>query len=65
MAVADCAFAYHEFDRPGIALANRVMRRYEADPWRMGAADYEHLVTRAELHGTPSLPLTGTLVEAT
>lgn len=30
----------------------------------MGAADYEYLVTRAELHGAPSLPLTGTLVEA-
>ncbi|MBD9703207.1 TIGR02679 family protein [Streptomyces sp. ID01-12c] len=66
LAATDCAFAYHgDFDWPGITLANRVMERYGAEPWRMGAPDYEFLATRAELHGTPPLPLSGTPVEAT
>ncbi|MGV9451059.1 TIGR02679 family protein [Streptomyces sp. NPDC003635] len=65
LSAAGCAFVYHgDFDWPGIALANRVMGRYQAEPWRMAAADYEYLATRAELHGTPPLPLTGTPVEA-
>ncbi|MFI1729329.1 TIGR02679 family protein [Streptomyces acidicola] len=66
LAAADCAFVYHgDFDWPGIALANRVMGRYGAQPWRMTAGDYEYLATRAELQGTPPLPLSGTPVEAT
>lgn len=66
LAAADCAFVYHgDFDWPGIALANRVMERYGAEPWRMTAGDYEYLATRAELQGTPSLPLSGMPVEAT
>ncbi|MEI5524434.1 TIGR02679 family protein [Streptomyces brasiliscabiei] len=66
LAATDCAFVYHgDFDWPGITLANRVMERYGAEPWRMGAPDYEYLATRAELHGTPPLPLSGTSVEAT
>ncbi|MEE1766321.1 TIGR02679 family protein [Streptomyces sp. SP18BB07] len=65
LAATDCAFAYHgDFDWPGITLANRITARYEARPWRMTAPDYEYLATRAELHGTPPLPLTGTPVEA-
>lgn len=65
LAASGCAFAYHgDFDWPGIALANRVIRRYAADPWRMRAPDYEHLATRTRLHGTPHLPLTGPPVEA-
>jgi uncharacterized protein (TIGR02679 family) len=32
---------YHgDFDWPGLAIANSVMRRHGAGPWRMGAADY-------------------------
>jgi uncharacterized protein (TIGR02679 family) len=32
---------YHgDFDWPGLAIANSVMRRHGARPWRMGAADY-------------------------
>lgn len=32
---------YHgDFDWPGLAIANSVMRRHGAEPWRMGAADY-------------------------
>ncbi|MGW0824628.1 TIGR02679 family protein [Streptomyces sp. NPDC002845] len=66
LAAAGCVFAYHgDFDWPGMALANRVMGRYGAGPWRMRAADYEYLATRAELRGTPPLPLTGARVEAT
>lgn len=65
LAASGCAFAYHgDFDWPGIALANRITRRYAAEPWRMRAPDYEHLATRTHLHGTPRLPLTGPPVEA-
>jgi uncharacterized protein (TIGR02679 family) len=32
---------YHgDFDWPGLAIANSVMRRHAAGPWRMAAADY-------------------------
>ncbi|MFE6359418.1 TIGR02679 family protein [Streptomyces sp. NPDC057806] len=66
LSAAGCVFAYHgDFDWPGIALANRVIGRYQAEPWRMAAADYEYLATRAQLQGTPSLPLTGPSIEAT
>lgn len=66
LAATGCVLAYHgDFDWPGIALANRMMQRYGAEPWRMGAGDYEYLATRAELQGVPTLPLTGMLVEAT
>ncbi|MFE0679157.1 TIGR02679 family protein, partial [Streptomyces sp. NPDC058867] len=48
LAATDCRFTYHgDFDWPGIALANRVIRRYDASPWRMGAADYEHLAAHS------------------
>ncbi|MER8091101.1 DUF2399 domain-containing protein [Streptomyces sp. NPDC094048] len=53
-----CRFAYHgDFNWPGIALANRIIRRYGARPWRMGAGDYEHLATRSQAEGIPRLPL--------
>jgi uncharacterized protein (TIGR02679 family) len=66
LSAAGCVFVYHgDFDWPGIALANRVIGRYQAEPWRMAAADYEYLATRAQLQGTPSLPLSGSPVEAT
>jgi uncharacterized protein (TIGR02679 family) len=65
LASSGCAFAYHgDFDWPGIALANRVIQRYAAEPWRMRTADYEYLATRAQLNGTPSIPLTGPSSEA-
>ncbi|NGO15331.1 TIGR02679 family protein [Streptomyces sp. HC44] len=66
LAAAGCAFAYHgDFDWPGIALANRVVNRYGAEPWRMRAEDYEYLATRTQVHGTPQLLLTGPRIEAT
>lgn len=65
LAATGCAFAYHgDFDWPGIALANRVIHRYQAESWRMKAADYEYLATRTQVHGTPQLLLTGPRVEA-
>lgn len=65
LASTGCRFAYHgDFDWPGIALANRIMRRYEAQPWRMGAEDYEHLATRSQAEGIPQLPLAGQSVSA-
>ncbi|MET7458241.1 TIGR02679 family protein [Streptomyces sp. NPDC005574] len=65
LAATGCRFAYHgDFDWPGIALANRVIRRYEAQPWRMGTADYEHLAARSQAQGIPQLALDGQPVSA-
>jgi uncharacterized protein (TIGR02679 family) len=36
---------YHgDFDWPGIAIANSVIRRHNATPWRLSAADYREAV---------------------
>ncbi|MYS22499.1 TIGR02679 family protein [Streptomyces sp. DvalAA-14] len=65
LVATDCRFAYHgDFDWPGIALANRIIRRYGARPWRMSAEDYERLAARTQARGVPQLPLTGQPVDA-
>ncbi|MET8902248.1 TIGR02679 family protein [Streptomyces sp. NPDC004538] len=65
LAATGCRFAYHgDFDWPGITLANRVIRRYEARPWRMGTADYEDLAARSQADGIPQLALDGQPVDA-
>jgi uncharacterized protein (TIGR02679 family) len=48
-----------DFDWPGVAMANRLIRRYTAAPWRMSAADYEEHVGVARARGTPLQPLAG------
>jgi uncharacterized protein (TIGR02679 family) len=59
------ALAYRgDFDWPGIAIANRMMGRYDARPWRMTAADYEQHVAIARDRGTPLQSLTGPPVDA-
>jgi uncharacterized protein (TIGR02679 family) len=65
LAGTGCRFAYHgDFDWPGITLANRVMRRYDAAPWRFHAEDYEQLAAHTRARGTPQLPLSGRPTEA-
>ncbi|MDH6114891.1 uncharacterized protein (TIGR02679 family) [Kitasatospora sp. MAP12-15] len=65
LAAAGQPLRYHgDFDWPGIALANRVMRRCAAGPWRMASQDYEQLAAHARSQGTPPLPLVGALVQA-
>ncbi|WP_262402658.1 TIGR02679 family protein [Actinomadura sp. CNU-125] len=65
LADAGCRFAYHgDFDWPGVALANRIVDRYAARPWRLRADDYEALAARARDRGVPPLPLAGRPVEA-
>lgn len=65
LAAAGCAFAYHgDFDWPGITLANRVISRYGARPWRMSAEDYEQLVAHAKVQDIPQLSLAGPPVAA-
>lgn len=65
LAATGCGFAYHgDFDWPGIALANRIIRRYEALPWRMGSEDYERLVADSQAEAVPQLALDGRPVEA-
>lgn len=48
-----------DFDWPGVAMANRIIRTYNARPWRMTAADYEEHVSIARDRGTPLQPLSG------
>ncbi|MGW0790247.1 TIGR02679 family protein [Streptomyces sp. NPDC002911] len=61
----DCRFAYHgDFDWPGIALANRIIRRYQTLPWRMAADDYERLAAAGQERDAPQLPLSGNPVGA-
>ncbi|MFD7060024.1 DUF2399 domain-containing protein [Streptomyces sp. NPDC059906] len=59
------SFTYHgDFDWPGITLAISTIRRYEALPWHMGTADYEHLAARSQAEGIPQLMLDGEPVSA-
>ncbi|MFF4215762.1 TIGR02679 family protein [Streptomyces nondiastaticus] len=65
LAAGGCRFAYHgDFDWPGLALANRIMHRYAASPWRLRAEDYEQLAARTQDRGVPQLPLAGPPVVA-
>ncbi|MBE1532264.1 TIGR02679 family protein [Actinomadura algeriensis] len=65
LADAGCRFAYHgDFDWPGVALANRIVHRYAARPWRLHAGDYEALAARTRDRGVPPLPLAGRPVDA-
>ncbi len=53
-----------DFDWPGVAIANRVVGRYGAEPWRMRTSDYEAALATAGA-GIVELPtLTGTPVGA-
>jgi uncharacterized protein (TIGR02679 family) len=62
---AGARLAYRgDFDWPGIAIANRMIGRYSARPWRMRATDYEEHVATARDRGTPLPPLTGAPVDA-
>jgi uncharacterized protein (TIGR02679 family) len=65
---------YHgDFDWPGLAIANSVMRRHGARPWRMGAADYlagvgadeEHLLLAGTPQPAPWDPQLGEVMAAT
>lgn len=65
LATGGAGFAYHgDFDWPGVALANRLIGRFGASPWRMSAADYEAAVATCRDRGSPLLPLAGPPVEA-
>jgi uncharacterized protein (TIGR02679 family) len=56
---ADGAFLRYrgDFDWPGISIANRVIERFGATPWRMSTADYEAALAAAgsRLVGLPQL----------
>ena len=65
---------YHgDFDWPGVAIANSVIRRHGAGPWRMGAADYrvavsaddEHVALTGPPQPTPWDPELGEVMAAT
>jgi uncharacterized protein (TIGR02679 family) len=50
------SLAYHgDFDWPGIRIANGVLRRWDAAPWRMAAVDYTAAASRSRrpLEGDP------------
>ena len=62
LAAAGARLQYHgDFDWPGIAIANTVMTKFGAFPWRFGATAYE-----AALHDilAATRPLTGNAVNA-
>lgn len=47
LTAAGALLHYHgDFDWPGVGIGNLVMRRWNAVPWRFGAADYLHAVGR-------------------
>ncbi|MGN9918443.1 TIGR02679 family protein [Micromonospora palomenae] len=51
---------YHgDFDWPGIGIAERVMRRTAALPWRFRSTDYEAAIAEARRRGTPLRELCG------
>jgi uncharacterized protein (TIGR02679 family) len=65
LAAAGARLAYRgDFDWPGVAMANRILGRYAARPWRMAAADYEQHVQAARDRATPLQPLSGQPVAA-
>ena len=56
---AGAEFAYHgDFDWPGLRIANSVMRRFDARPWRYDAAAYRAAAAAG------GMPLAGASVEA-
>jgi uncharacterized protein (TIGR02679 family) len=62
---AGARLAYRgDFDWPGVGMANRIIGRYQARPWRMNAADYEQHVSVARARRTPLQALSGPAVDA-
>lgn len=58
LAEAEAVLRYHgDFDWPGLTIANGIVTRFGARPWRLGAAAYRSAVVSdrggAPLHGTP------------
>lgn len=48
LAKAGARLYYHgDFDWPGLQIANHVLRRWQAQPWRMSTQDYETAVQTA------------------
>ena len=54
-----------DFDWPGVSIANRVIERFDATPWRMAAQDYERALASLLPDAVERLPLEGRPVEAT
>jgi uncharacterized protein (TIGR02679 family) len=54
-----------DFDWPGLAIANRVIERHGAEPWRMGVADYELALAEAGARVAELPELRGRSVRAT
>jgi uncharacterized protein (TIGR02679 family) len=54
LAAAGVRLAYHgDFDWPGLRIANLIIRRHGAVPWRMNAADYARAAGGSLLEGLP------------
>jgi uncharacterized protein (TIGR02679 family) len=58
IAITGGDLAYHgDFDWPGVAIANRIIARHGAHPWRFATADYETAIKNnadyVSLAGTP------------
>jgi uncharacterized protein (TIGR02679 family) len=54
LAAAGVRLGYHgDFDWPGLRIANLIIRRHGAVPWRMSAADYARAAGGSVLEGLP------------
>ena len=55
---AGIALRYHgDFDWGGVRIANAMVQRHAAEPWRLGAADYlAACAAGSELRGKPAVP---------
>jgi uncharacterized protein (TIGR02679 family) len=55
LAACGAALLYHgDFDWPGVRIANLVLQRHGAKPWRMAAADYQQAAPGGtDLEGEP------------
>ncbi len=54
---AEITLCYHgDFDWPGIAIANLMLREYGAHPWRMSERDYRDALPGKPLSGRPVEP---------
>jgi uncharacterized protein (TIGR02679 family) len=57
LTAAGARLAYHgDFDWPGVQIANGLVQRFGAAPWRMGARDYEQAPAGAPLVGPTVTP---------
>jgi uncharacterized protein (TIGR02679 family) len=60
LTVGGARLRYHgDFGAGGITIANLIVTRHGAEPWRMGAADHQYAITELAARGRTPNPLCG------